>query len=167
MKRGAIFVFLSMMFALLGGAGEILAQSPSSIFDAFESSSGRGTGVVVVHQSEALRNLVGTRLNSGNIDVVNGKTFLKTRGYRIQAYSGNNQRTSKDEAFSKQAEIRNRYPEVETYVNYYAPFWKLLVGNYRSFEEASQMLRTLKADFPAIKNEIRIIEDDIRLQLDD
>lgn len=122
--------------------------------------------MVVIHQPDALKRLVGTRIDSENIDVLNGKTYLVTKGYRIQVYSGNNHRTSKDEAFSLQSKIKELYAGIDTYVTYNAPFWKLHIGNYRSFEEASFMLRELRGAFPQKKNEIYIIEDDIRLPLD-
>lgn len=137
-----------------------------SIFDSFEKRAKPGEGVVVVHQSEAIKRMVGTRIDSENIDIINGKTYLITKGYRVQVYSGNNQRVSKEEALSLQGQIKERYPDIETYVTYHAPFWKLHVGNYRSFEEASVLLRELREVFPRKKNEIYIIEDDIRLPLD-
>jgi len=164
--RRIIFTVLTLIL-VIGGYNTISAQSPQfSIFDSFEKYPKAGEGTVVIHQSDALKQLVGTRIDSENIDVVNGKTYLITRGYRVQVYSGNNQRTSKDEAFALQEKIREMYPGVDTYVTYNAPFWKLHVGNYRSFEEASIMLRELRTAFPQKKNEIYIIEDDIRLLLD-
>lgn len=163
--RRIIFTFLTLML-VFGGYNTIFAQSPQfSIFDSFEKNPRANEGTVVIHQSDAIKQLVGTRIDSENIDVVNGKTYLITRGYRVQVYSGNNQRTSKDEAFALQKNIKEMYSD-ETYVTYNAPFWKLHVGNYRSFEEASFMLRELRTAFPQKKNEIYIIEDDIRLLLD-
>jgi hypothetical protein len=151
---------------MITGNHPLYAQSPQfSIFDSFESPAKLGEGTVVVHQAESLRQLVGTRIDSENIDVINGKTYLITQGYRVQVYSGNNQRTSKGEAFEKQARIKELYPDVEAYVTYMAPFWILHVGDYRSFEEAAHMHRSLRESFPQNKNEIKIIENDIRLLL--
>jgi hypothetical protein len=112
-----------------------------------------------------LKRLVGTHVDSENVDIVNGKTYLVTRGFRIQVYSGNNQRTSKGEAMERQSKIKELYPDVETYVIYNAPFWILQVGNYRSVEEASHLHRSLRETFLQVKNEIKIVEDDIRLPL--
>ncbi len=166
MKRSIIFAILTFIMAT-GGYDTIYAQSPQfSIFDSFEKSPKPGEGVVIIHQSDAVKRLAGTRIDSENIDVLNGKTYLVTKGYRIQVYSGNNQRTSKNEAFSLQSKIKELYSGTDAYVTYNAPFWKLHVGNYRSFEEASLMLRELRGKFPQKKNEIYIIEDDIRLPLD-
>ena len=166
MKRKIIFTVLFLITVVVG-YNTIHAQSPQfSIFDSFETTPKAGEGVVVIHQSEAIKQLVGTRIDNENVDVLNGKTFLITQGYRIQVYSGNNQRISKDEATSLQAKIKEVYPDIDADVKYYAPFWKLHVGNFRSFEEASFMLRELRNLFPQKKKEIYIIEDEIRLPLD-
>ena len=42
--------------------------------------------------------------------------FHRLRGFKVQAFSGNNQRTSKDEAHRKQAQINAAFPEHETVV---------------------------------------------------
>jgi hypothetical protein len=145
----------------------VIAQSPMfSIFDAFEAKPKANEGKVIIHQSDSLKKRVGTRIDSENIDVINGNTYLITPGYRVQVYSGNNQRTSRAEAEKLQKMIKETHPDLATYVTFYAPFWKLHVGNYRSFEEASRMLRELRGEFPQNKNEIYIIEDDVRLLLD-
>jgi hypothetical protein len=158
------FYIILFFIALLSRS--LCAQSPYfSIFDLFEKFPASGEGRVVVHQPEAVKQLVGTCIDSENIDVLNGKTYLVTRGFRVQVYSGNNQRTSQDEAFEKQAKIKELYADVETYVTYKAPFWILHVGDYRSFEEAAYLYRSLKEVFPQNRNEIKIVEDDIRLLL--
>ncbi|MDR1225016.1 MAG: SPOR domain-containing protein [Tannerella sp.] len=158
-------IFISAI--MLSGHHLSCAQSPYfSIFDSFETASKPGAGVVIIHQPESLKQLVGTRIDSENIDVVNGKTYLITEGYRVQVYSGNNQRTSKGEAMDKKKKINEIYPDVRAYVTYNAPFWKLHIGDYRSYEEASHMLRSLRETFPQTRNEIYIIEDGIRLLLD-
>jgi hypothetical protein len=145
----------------------VLQQIPQfSIFDSFERRAKPGEGTVVVHQSEAIKRMIGARIDSENIDISNGKTYLITKGYRVQVYSGNNQRVSRKEAEELQKKIKESYPDIDTYVTYHAPFWKLLAGNYRSFEEAWVLLRDLRKTFPKKKNELDIIEDDIRLLLD-
>ena len=165
MKHSIFFTVFTLIMAI-GGYNTIYAQSPQfSIFDSFESPKA-GKGVVIVHQSEAIKQLVGTRIDNENVVVLNGKTHIVTEGYRIQVFSGNIPRTSKDEATSLQAKLKELYPNMESDVRYNAPFWKLHVGNFRSYEEASLMLRELRSLYPQKKNEIYIIEDDIRLPLD-
>jgi hypothetical protein len=159
---------LFLLIALIAGMAEVMsAQSPLfSIFDQFEQPSERGEGKVVIHQPESLKKLVGTRIDTDNLDIINGRTYIKTEGFRIQVYSGNT-RTSRNEAEQKQAQIRKLFPNTSAYLNYDAPFWKLHIGDYLSFEEASQMLRNLRSTFPQVKNEIYIIEDEINIPLEE
>ena len=145
----------------------LYAQSPDfSIFDSFEKPSKAGEGKVLIHQSESLKQLVGTKIDSDNIIVINNKTHLITQGYRIQVYSGNNHRTSRDEATAIQNNIKELYPDLASDVKYYAPVWRLFVGNFRSFEEAELILRELRSKFPKIKNELYTVESEIYLPLD-
>jgi hypothetical protein len=159
-------ILITALFAL-GGFGALYAQSPQySIFESLERQPKAGEGGVVIHQPDAIRRLVGTRIDSDNIDAVSGKSFIKTMGYRVQVYSGNNQRVSKEEVQTIKKKIEEIYPGVDTYPIFEAPFWKLHVGNYLTFEEASIMLRELRKTFAQRKNEIFILEDEIRLPLD-
>ena len=165
MKRSIIFTVLTIIM-IVGGYSTVYAQSPHfSIFDSFEAPPNEGEGKVVIHQSEALKNLVGTRIDS-DVVLMNGKTFLKTTGYRIHAYTGNNQRTSKGEALSLQTEIKELFPDIDTYIDYDAPTWKLRVGNFLSIEQALPVRLKLQSIYPQKKNEIKIIDSQILLPLD-
>ena len=155
------------LLIVLGGYYAVSAQTPEySIFESLERQPKKGEGGVIIHQSEGIKRLVGTRVDSDNVDLTNGKTFIKTMGYRIHVYSGNNQRTSKEETQNLQSKIKELYPKIEPYIIYEAPFWRLYVGDFLMFEEAFIMQRELRKTFAQRKNEIYIIEDEIRLQLD-
>jgi len=162
MKPTLFLAILSLLFVM-----GVSAQSPQySIFEALEKRPKPGEGGVIIHQSEGIKRLVGTRIDSDNVDLNNGKTFIKTMGYRIQVYSGNLQRISKEELQNLQSKINELYSDIETYPDYVAPFWRLYVGDYPTFEEAFQMLRELRKTFPQRKNEFYIIECEIRLPLE-
>jgi len=162
MKRSHIIFVLTSLSVIAG-----YAQSPQfSIFDSFETLPKTGEGYVIVHQSSAIKRLVGTRIDSENVDVSSGKPQLITRGYRIQVYSGNNPRSSRTEAEQLEKKIKELFPDINTYIRYSAPFWKLNVGNYLTWEEAAITRRELWKIFPQRKNEIYPIEDDIQLPLD-
>jgi len=166
MKRSIYLLLLSFLM-IFGIYNSVYAQSPQfSIFDSFNTPSKSGEGRVVIHQSEEIKQLVGTRIDSENVDLINGKTFLKTIGYRIQMYSGNLQQKSREEAESLQKKIAGQYPDITAYVEFDAPFWRLRIGDFRSFEEASMMLRILRSSYPQKKNEIYILESNILLPLD-
>jgi hypothetical protein len=165
MRRYLLFTVFVFLLAI-GGNNVISAQSPQfSIFDSFEQRAKPGEGTVVVHQSEAIKKLVGTRIDNENVVISEGKTFLTTRGYRIQVYSGN-LAASRAEAERLAGRIKELFPGLETDIKFSAPFWRLFVGNYLFHEEAATVRRELMRVFPQQRNEINIFEDDIRLLLD-
>ena len=46
------------------------------------------------------------------------------------------------------------FPELETSVTFTSPFWRLRVGDFRSYEEAGNALIQLKRGFPQMAREI-------------
>lgn len=139
-------------------------QAETTIFDAMQQKT-PGKGTVVVRQPDVLRNMLGKRLHGEDVEKTDSTAFLKIQGYRTQVFSGNNQRKSKDEAFRKEKEIKELFPDVPTYVTYNAPFWRLRVGDFRSHEEAYHMQRLLMDAFPAYKKEMYIIREDVKIPL--
>lgn len=73
------------------------------------------------------------------------RRFQKVTGYRIQVYSGGNSRQDRIRAQEIGDKIKREFPDEPVYVHFYSPSWKCRVGNYRTYEEASRMLRKLKA----------------------
>jgi hypothetical protein len=158
MKR---YRYSILIFLLLCSIG-LAAQSP--IFELL-AISGSGKGTVIIHQSDAIKQLVGMFSPDAKIEEENGNRFLLVQGYRIQVFSGNNQRSSKDEAFSKEKQLNTLYPDLPTYVNYTAPFWRLRAGDFFSYEEALSMKYKLSEEFPSFKHEISIFREEIRIPL--
>lgn len=135
-----------------------------TIFDRLARSEA-GKGTVHIHQSEDIRAMVGAHKYGENVEQEGENTFLKIPGYRAQVFSGNNQRKSKDEAFKKEEEIKKLFPDIPTYVTYNAPFWKLRVGDFRSHEEAYQLMRQLMEAFPAYAKEMYIVKEEVKIPL--
>lgn len=157
-----LLLFVEALFFGLSAQEE--SSETYSIFDALQVSDA-GKGEVIINQSPAIKKLVGTRLSGANVEKNDTETFLKVQGFRTQVFSGNNQRKSKDEAFSKEKEIKELFPDVPTYVTYNAPFWKLRVGDFRSHEEAYHMMRQLMAAFPSYGKEMYIVREEIKIPL--
>ena len=144
-----------LSLCILLGASALSAQTDGGgqvedIIDALQERV-PGKGTVTVRGSDALRNMLGKR--------------LKIQGYRTQVFSGNNQRKSKDEAFRKEKEIKELFPDVPTYVTYNAPFWRLRIGDFRSHEEAYHMQRLLMDAFPAYRKEMYIVREEVKIPL--
>lgn len=69
----------------------------------------------------------------------------KVTGYRVQAFAGGNSRTDRTKAENIKNAIKARYPELPVYVHFYSPRWICRVGNFRTFNEASTVLKEIKA----------------------
>jgi len=68
----------------------------------------------------------------------------KIPGYRVQAFAGGNSRKDRQRAELTRNDIKSHYPNVPVYVHFYSPRWVCRVGNYRTYEEAHQMLVSLR-----------------------
>ena len=68
----------------------------------------------------------------------------KINGYRVQAFAGGNSRKDRQQAEQVGNQIKNNFPGVPVYVHFYSPRWICRVGNYRTYEEAHQMLLSLR-----------------------
>ncbi len=157
---------LSLLMVLSSGPifAQVAGGKNQSIFDALQES-GNGGGTVVVHQSDALRKMVGERFQGANVETADTVSYIKMQGFRIQIYSGNDQRKSKDEAFLKEREVKEMFPDLPTYVTYKAPFWNLRVGDFRTHEEARRIQRQLMDAFPNYKRQMYILRGEIRIPM--
>lgn len=118
-----------------------------------------GEGVVQVRQSEAISNLIGRRQVGENRETVT------IDGYRVQLFSGNQQNKSKEEAFAKERRVHTLFPELATFVTFRSPSWRLRVGNFRSYEDADQVMRRIKRALPDMGREMYVVRDEIKLEL--
>lgn len=84
-------------------------------------------------------------------------------GYRIQVFSDNNPRTAEREAHGKAAAIREAFPQWGTYITYDSPYWRLRVGDFTTYEDATDAVTLLKNTFPAYRRELRVVRDRIRI----
>ena len=75
--------------------------------------------------------------------VLTGKR-ARLRGYRIQVYVGGNSRLGKQEALRMQNLVRSQFPELAVYTQFISPRWICRVGDFRTYEEASNMLKQMR-----------------------
>lgn len=68
----------------------------------------------------------------------------KVSGYRVQAFAGGNSRVDRQKAERIGNDIKSHFADVPVYVHFYSPRWICRVGNYRTYEEAHQMLVSLR-----------------------
>ena len=99
-----------------------------------------GHGVITIHQDIRLDSLLGIVYDPA---VSKGKK-IQTMGFRIQIYAGGNTRYAKEEAQKAAQFIKVNFPEIPVYTDFVAPRWVCRVGDYKTIEEADQVMRMLK-----------------------
>lgn len=168
MKRN-ILIILPLIMAL--GAAAMRAETPAdstataavatTIADRINASQ-KGARIV---QPAALNARLAPKTD-GRANAADGTAVAadKIGGYRIQIFSGNNARTAKGEAQSRSAAVGDAFPEYAAYVTYDAPYWRLKVGDFRSYDEARTALERLKAALPRYAREMRLVRDRIKVQ---
>lgn len=65
---------------------------------------------------------------------------IKVNGYRVQVLAGGNSRADKQRVQQAGTTVKMAYPDEPVYVHFYSPRWICRVGNYRTYEEANDML---------------------------
>lgn len=78
-------------------------------------------------------------------------------GYRLQLYYNNKGQTSKVEAEELAVKILQKLPNMATYVTYQSPFWRLSVGDARSYPEIKRIEQLIAEEFPELKNQGTIL----------
>lgn len=154
-----LFIVLLLVTSVMANA-----QQRKNIIDDLQSVK-HGQGRVMVFEDNSIKGVLG-RSMAPNRTVYSGSDgghFLKMRGFKIQAFSGNNQRTSKNEANTKQRLINESFPEQETVVTFDSPFWRLRVGNFRTREDANEVLREMQKVFTSFGKEMYVVVDEVKI----
>lgn len=84
-------------------------------------------------------------------------------GYRIQVYSDNNQRQAKAKAQRIAASIGKQFPHYGLYLTYTSPYWRLRVGDFTTQEAARSAMSALRAKFPSLAGDMRVVRDKIKV----
>jgi hypothetical protein len=115
-------------------------------------------GTVVIDSDPKITALIGKPLADMNAPEIS----VKMPGFRIQAFSGN-QQNSRAEAEAKAKQIRSLFPDISTDVTYRAPIWRLRVGDFQTNEEASNFMKKFKKEYPTLGREMNIVPDEIKV----
>lgn len=121
-----------------------------------------GKGIVEEHKSELIGRLQKQRASlgstlpsgefSGEANANKPGTPMKTgrkvtaRGYRVQVYSGSN----RNEAYGAQARFKKIYQDLNTYLSYEQPNYRVKVGDFTSRSQAQALANQLKKNFNAV-----------------
>ncbi|MBQ7527498.1 MAG: SPOR domain-containing protein [Bacteroidaceae bacterium] len=150
------FVLILWMSAMTLGAQETYTDK---LQQAVESA-----GRIILHQEKAITDLVNgaksalskpsqkKQVDSTSRDSTQTAASdslslgikVRMNGYRIQVYFGDNSRKGKAEARAAGLRFRNSFPEHSVYVSFISPHWLCRVGDFRTHEEAKEVLRQIR-----------------------
>jgi len=121
-----------------------------------------GRGIVVLHQDDEITNLVNggvtkSRTNtngslSGEMDDEEEETpavapsgrHTTANGYRVQIISLGSTAKDKAKAEALGRQFKNVFPATNVYITFRSPHYICTVGDYKTREEASEMLRQMR-----------------------
>ena len=94
---------------------------------------------------------------------IDGKReLIEIDGYRVQVYSSNQQQTAKTEALNLEAQLKDKVNQT-IYVLYLPPFWKVRVGDFRTYNEAREYKKQFVQLFPDMMGDTYIVRDKIKV----
>jgi hypothetical protein len=146
---------------LIGLCFGISASAQVSIVEELQKER-VGQGTVIVHQDAAISALLGSVYVKDENETE--PKVLKSRGYRVQVYAGNNSRVARQEANDMAELIKTEFPELPVYAFFQPPRWLCRVGDYRSIEEADASMRRLRATGKF--KEVSIVREQINIPLE-
>ena len=146
---------------LIGLCFGISASAQVSIVEGLQKER-VGQGKVTVHQDAAISALLGSVYVKDENETE--PKVLKSRGYRVQVYAGNNSRVARQEANDMAELIKTEFPELSVYAFFQPPRWLCRVGDYRSIEEADASMRRLRATGKF--KEVSIVREQINIPLE-
>lgn len=157
---------LLVVLSVLTGAPLMYAQvhaiqttaTDTSIVQYLERSNTGGL-VQITQPAELARRVA--RMGEGGV-----QTSVKVPIYRIQLFSLNHS-NAKAQAEKLAQEVKEQFPDLTANVSYVSPFWRLRVGEYRTYEEANAMQFLIKNKFPDFERGMLIIRERVNVQVRD
>lgn len=147
MKKLYTLIGAILLSAAVWAEDSIVSPSRPNLLDSMP-------GVEVVQDS-----MVGVLLN---VAMKGRMEFVEIDGYRVQIYSSNQQQTAKAEALELEQKIKDKVNQT-VYVQYLPPFWKVRLGDFRTYEEARDYKKTFVQLYPSMMGDTYIVRDKIQV----
>lgn len=91
------------------------------------------------------------------------RELVEIDGYRVQIYSSNQQQTAKSEALNLETRLKDKVNQT-IYVTYLPPFWKVRIGDFRTYEEAREYKKLFVQLYPNMVGDTYIVRDKIKVR---
>lgn len=72
------------------------------------------------------------------------RSRYRAQGYRIQVFTGGNDRAAKLAAQDMKIKVQRYFPELSVYIHFQSPRWVCRVGDFLSREEAQHYVKLIK-----------------------
>ncbi len=154
---------IALAAATFGSVAQQLDTETSIVAQLENSADSAGT--VAIYQDSLLNQRLGGVCTGSHVQWRENTAYITTKGYRIQVLSDNTQRVAREEATKREELLKEYDANLDTYITFTSPFWRLRAGNYRSYEEANRALLALGRKFPKFRGEMRILEDNIEIPI--
>lgn len=93
---------------------------------------------VTITMSREIDSLIKLKCNK----IKDGKYMIP--GWRVQLDFSND----KSKLLKTREKFITYHPEIETYIYFDAPYWKLVVGNYIDINEAEKLIKEIRIHYP-------------------
>jgi hypothetical protein len=147
MKKLYTLIGAILLSAAVWAEDSIVSPSRPNLLDSMP-------GVEVMQDS-----MVGVLLN---VAMKGRMEFVEIDGYRVQIYSSNQQQTAKAEALELEQKIKDKVNQT-VYVQYLPPFWKVRLGDFRTYEEARDYKKSFVQLYPSMMGDTYIVRDKIQV----
>ncbi|MDR3711852.1 MAG: SPOR domain-containing protein [Puia sp.] len=131
-------------------SGRLLAQTDSSapaspvtvITIAGPGANTSAAGTVVVHKDPRIETLIKKQAQINEVTTRDSRRNVP--GFRIQVI----QSRDRNKVFAEKTKIYQQFPDLQPYLVYQQPYYKLKVGNFKTQEEAEDFQKQLTKLFP-------------------
>lgn len=106
---------------------------------------GQVGGKVTVVKDPLIDSLIARRIALKKGISGNGSSLV-AYGYRVQIFYGSDRK----EAYDQQGKFKNLYPELDTYLSYDMPNYRVKVGDFRTRAQAQSFLNELRQSFQTL-----------------
>jgi len=155
-RKDFMFVTVLLLIVSFLQAQQNQDLKRNNIFETLSSSDSTTHATVKIHQDKRIDQLLSNKRNPNS-----NQNQSTTNGYRVQVFSSNVQRISKNDDFKIERQIRETFPNKTLYVNYSSPFWKVRVGDFTTHIQAQSFRSKLIEAFPNLRSEIYIVREQI------
>lgn len=127
-----VSLFFTKSFSEAGGRSEFDSLPPLPILKQLELVGENGARVVVSNHTNVM---------------LEKKDSVTLKGYRIKIFFDNSQ-SARSKAEEIQISFSEKYPTTATYLEYVAPHFNVMVGDFIGYQEALLFLNSVVKDYP-------------------